>query len=186
MKDSKYYKKKILKEKNNNYSWLTRLLLSIILILGSLIATNLSMKVKNYYIGDILNKNINFNSINKLYKKFISQSKEEEVVANVINDVNDYEKVNNSFKFKVGVEYPISLLRSGIIVYIGDKDDLGKTVIVQGNDGIDIWYSNIDVTEYSLYDYVKEGSILGVNKDDYYMITIMKDGKSLEYSEYMA
>ena len=69
---------------------------------------------------------------------------------------------------------------------MGDKDDLGNTIIIQGNDGIDIWYSNITVSDYSLYDYVSTGDILGVNNEDYYKLTIMKDGKYLEYDEYFS
>ena len=74
---------------------------------------------------------------------------------------------------------------SGIIVYIGDKDDLGNTVIVQGNDGIDIWYSGISLKEYGLYDYVSKGDILGLSSDVYVTISIYEDGELLKYEEYI-
>ncbi len=191
MKNSNYYRRKKKRQKVSqvkNYSWLTRLLLSIILILISLIITNFSPSLKQKYVTDLLNKNMSFTTLNKLYKKFIGNNKEpkEDLVANIDIKQPTYEKVDNSFKFTVGNEYPVPLLQSGIIVYLGDKDNLGNTAIIQGNDGIDIWYSNIDVTEYSLYDYVTKGSIIGVNRNDYYMLTIMKDDQSLDYEDYLA
>lgn len=191
MKNSNYYRRKKKRQKVSKvkkYSWLTRLLLSIILILISLIITNFSPSLKQKYVTDLLNKNMSFTTLNKLYKKFIGNNKEskEDLVANIDIKQPTYEKVDNSFKFTVGNEYPVPLLQSGIIVYLGDKDNLGNTAIIQGNDGIDIWYSNIDVTEYSLYDYVTKGSIIGVNRNDYYMLTIMKDDQSLDYEDYLA
>lgn len=191
MKNSNYYRRKKKRQKVSqvkNYSWFTRLLLSIILILISLIITNFSPSLKQKYVTDLLNKNMSFTTLNKLYKKFIGNNKEpkEDLVANIDIKQPTYEKVDNSFKFTVGNEYPVPLLQSGIIVYLGDKDNLGNTAIIQGNDGIDIWYSNIDVTEYSLYDYVTKGSIIGVNRNDYYMLTIMKDDQSLDYEDYLA
>lgn len=189
MKDSKYYKKKFKKKLINEdkvSKLLSQFLLAVIFVLGSLIVTNFSNNIRRIYADDILNRNMSFSSVNNFYNKYIGGKKNEEDVVVANYDINDknYEKVNDSYKFKVGSEYPVTILSPGIIVYIGDKDELGSTVIVQGNDGIDIWYSNVYVTDYSIYDYVSKDTIIGVNNDDYYMITIMKDGQPLAYEEY--
>lgn len=80
----------------------------------------------------------------------------------------------------------ISVITSGIVVFIGEKDDLGNTVIIQGNDGVDIWYSNITDTDISVYDYIEAGSILGSSNSEDIYLTINKDGEFINYEEYKA
>ena len=71
----------------------------------------------------------------------------------------------------------ISVIASGIVVFIGEKEDLGNTIIIQGNDGVDIWYSNITENDIKVYDYVEAGSILGSSNSENIYITITKDGE---------
>ena len=72
-------------------------------------------------------------------------------------------------------------LNSGIVVYIGQKEKLGNTVIIQGTDGIDYWYSNIDNLSVNLYDYVEKDIVLGTSINEYIYLTILKDGEYLNY-----
>ena len=183
----KYRKRK--KEPRNKL-WITKLLFSIIFILVSLIYIEVSTDNKNLYQDKILNNNIKFSTFNKIYNKFFNHHFEEESPKEILtfNDRIEYkskEKYNNSFKLEVDKEYMIPVITSGIIVYIGDKDDLGNTIIVQGNDGVDVWYSNILSTNYSLYDYVSKGDTIGVTNDEYLYLTFDKDGKYLTYEEYV-
>lgn len=193
MKDSKYYKKMCAKNRfkfNINSGLLTKLLISIIIILSSLILTNLSSNVRSFYQKNIFQNNISFMNISKFYDKYIGnfnnkkKTSDEILVSN--NDVNKAEmkEINGSYYLEVGLDYPVNFLASGIIVYTGDKDDFKNTVIVQGIDGVDIWYSNVIMNEYSLYDYVSKGKVLGSVNDSQLIITIMKDGKKVPYEEY--
>ncbi len=192
MKDSKYYKKMCLKKKDKKISsnmWISKLLISIIVILSSLIITNLNNDLKDIFKRNVLENNISFSNLNKLYQKyiggFIKDDNNEVLVANddKLNE-NTIKEENGSYVIEVDKDYPINFMASGIIVYIGDKDELGNTVIVQGNDGVDLWYSNIFISDYSLYDYVKKGEILGTTNSEYLRLTIMKDGTKLSYDEY--
>jgi len=196
MKDSKYYKKKLQQNKKNkigNTSWLSKVLISIIIILLSLILTNFNKDIKEFYTKNILEYNLSFNQINKIYEKYIGNINKEKVktsdtnyVSNEITDIKLLPKTeeDGSYKIDVGLDFPVTFQESGIIVFIGDKESLKNTVIVQGNDGVDIWYSNIIHNDYSLYDYVKKGDILGTTNTDNLILTITKDGKKLTYDEY--
>ena len=134
---------------------------------------------------DVLEENINFGYFNKLYKRFVSSDDEEsKLVSNVVVDKTLMEEDNGRYKFNYGVDYPVEVLTPGIIVYYGDKDSLGDTVIVQGNDGVDVWYSGVVMNEYSLYDYVSKGDILGSSTDLYVTVSILEDGELLKYEEY--
>lgn len=203
MKESKYYKKLKLKQKDQkhfkiNTAFVNKFLISIIIVLSSLILTNFNSKIKSFYQDYLLEHNLPFYNINEIYQKYIghldkdndnktdNQDKETIDVANT-NDLSNYpqEQQQNQTAINVGLDYPVTLLNSGIIVYIGNKDDLKNTIIVQGNDGVDIWYSNVSNTDYSLYDYVKKGQILGATSSENLLITIVKDGNYLKFNEYI-
>lgn len=176
---------------SSSHLWMTKLLLSIIIVLLCLIASNLNQTFKEKFKNHVLERNIQFSSIHKFYDKYIGLlDREEETVpvSSTFTSVDQLARVENQgvYTFSVEKEYPVSFLESGIIVFIGDKDDLNDTVIVQGNDGVDLWYSNVLVSEYSLYDYVRKGDILGTSIDDTFLLTIWKDGKTLKYEDYFA
>ena len=193
MKDSKYYRKKMQEKNKNKFAeckWLTKLLLSIIIVLICLIVTNFSVEIKNSFKNYVLEQNLNFGSINKLYDKYVDGGIENS--GETIEVVNESDNTFSNIKSNGDGTYSLSIerengvlaLNAGLIVFIGDKDNLSNTVIIQGNDGIDIWYSNVSVTEYSLYDYVSKGDILGLSLNDNIILTIMKDGNKLTYEEY--
>ena len=176
MKDSKYYKKKIANKVVTNHGWLTKLLLSIIIFLVSLIVYK--------FANDVLEKNINFGFFNKYYKKFMSNNGDEtEEVSNTL-EVIDKEEIDGRYKISCEVDSPVSSMVPGLIVFYGEEEGLSNTVIIQGNDGVDIWYSGISLHGYSIYDYVREGDILGSSNDEYIMLSIIKDGEKLKYEEY--
>ncbi len=76
-------------------------------------------------------------------------------------------------------------LNSGIVVFIGEKEDYGNTIIVQQMNGIDAWYGNIDTTSIKLYDYVEKGIMLGETKDTTLYLAFQKDGNFHQYKEYL-
>ena len=99
----------------------------------------------------------------------------------------DYEKVEKYYdgaKLTVGSNYSVKIRESGIVVFIGEKENYGNVVIVQQIDGIDMWYGNISDTSYSMYDYVKKGDILGVS-NDYLYVVYKQNGKVLDYEKYL-
>ena len=84
----------------------------------------------------------------------------------------------------VSNNYTVPVIESGIVVFIGDKEDYGKVIIIQQINGIDLLYGNIDNTSYKLYDYVKKGDILGISNNYLYLV-YKKDGKVLDYEKYL-
>lgn len=195
MQESKYYKRKC--KKVVNKVWLTKLLIGIIFVLISLIYVNFSDKNLDNYKKVILEDNISFASINNLYQKYIGKTTtkaKDKATDDSAKDMLTFnegiiyesiEQYNNSYKMKVGKEYLVNFLKPGIIVFVGEKDGLGNTVIVQGNDGVDIWYSNVNMTTYGMYDYVSKGETLGTSNDEYIYLTFVNDGNYLKYEEYI-
>ena len=72
-----------------------------------------------------------------------------------------------------------------MVVYIGEKENYGTVIIIEGIDGIEIWYGNIESTTVKLYDYVEAGTYLGATSNNYLYLVYSKDGKFLNYKEYL-
>jgi len=167
-----------------------RVLITIIFVLGSIIYTNLSSKNKELYEKYVLLDTLSFTKINNLYKSIFGNvdiiKKNDEKTKVVFNNINytNIEDYKNGVKLNVARSEIVNAISSGIVVFIGDKDDLGSTVIVQGNDGVDIWYSGVTDTNIGVYDYVEVGNILGNASSDYIILTLMKNGAYISYEEY--
>ena len=80
----------------------------------------------------------------------------------------------------------VNNISSGIVVYSGTKDDYGNTVIVQGVDGVDIWYGNLENIAVNLYDYIEAETIIGETKDEYLYLVIKKDNEFIKYEDYQS
>ena len=81
--------------------------------------------------------------------------------------------------------YIVPSISDGIIIFIGEKDGYGKTIIVEDDTGLDIWYSNINVLNISLYEYVKKGDYLGEAIDNSLIMSFQKKGIIEDYNKYI-
>lgn len=170
---------------------ISRILITIILVLGSIIYTNISNDNKKLYKKYVLENSLSFTKINNLYNDlfgeidFLKKNKSDSTP--VFNNISytSIENYKNGVKLNVNTNETISVITSGIVVFIGEKEELGNTIIIQGNDGVDIWYSNITDTNIKVYDYIEKGSILGTSNSNELYLTILKEGKYLNYEEYI-
>lgn len=185
MKDSKYYKKMVGRNKTYNSLWLSKLLISIIIVLVCLILCNFSSGFRNDFKEEVLEDNMKFSDFSMIYNKFIGGVNAGDILVNgVVSDI-DYLEDDGRYKFNYGIDSMVEVLMPGIIVFDGEKEGLGNTIIIQGNDGVDIWYSGVTMKEYSLYDYISKGDILGISNDVYVTVSIYNDGELLDYEEYI-
>ena len=170
--------------------FVTRSLVCVILFLLISIVCNFSDKNLLWFKNNIYDNNINFTFFNKIYKKYINKYLpfdlyDEKIVMSDKFVYSDKEKYLNGVKLNVGKNYNMKSLCGGIVVYIGDKEGLGNTVIIQGIDGVDYWYSNLDNLSIKLYDYIEKDVLIGNTKDEYVYLNFLKDGKYLDYEKYI-
>ena len=171
---------------------LSKFLLSIIFLMLSVILIKSNNNIRKFYQEDILTKQINFTKFNNLYTKYFGNilpdytvpSVPTQMASNTEFDYNNGTPYLNGTKLETTENYPVPIITSGIIVFLGEKDSLGPTCIVQGIDGIDIWYSHIDTSSLNLYDYVTEGKILAPTESNYFYLTIDSNGNYLTYDTY--
>lgn len=169
---------------------ITRILLCTIIFLTISIICNFSNKNLLWFKNNIYNNKINFAYFNKIYNKYINKYLpfdiyKEQVVMKEGLVYKEKEKYLNGVSLNVGNNYNMYTLSGGIVVYIGEKEKLGNTIIIQGTDGIDYWYSNIENLSVNLYDYVEKNILLGTSINEYIYLTFMSDGKYLDYEKYI-
>lgn len=168
----------------------SKLLLSIIFLLVSIILINKNNNVKEFYQKNIYTNSWSFTKFNSLYNKYFgSLVKDYQVpdTSNVFNETLSYSHIEdylNGSILSVSNNYLVPVIESGIIVYLGDKDALKNTCIVQGVDGVDIWYSNIDISKLTLMDYVNKGEFLSTTLSDKLYLTLERGNEHIKYEDY--
>lgn len=168
---------------------ITRVLLSIIIIISICIYMKIDDKnvllVEKYLFED----NLEFTKINNWYQEnigtIIPSVKENSNLVFSSNDIfnKNYEVYENGVKFSAQKNQPVSILNGGIVVFIGEKDNYGNTVIIQGNDGIDYWYGGISNLSVNLYDYIEKDTLIGETINDYLYLVLQKNGEFISYEE---
>lgn len=168
----------------------SKLLLSIIFLLVSIILINKNNNVKEFYQKNIYTNSWSFTKFNSLYNKYFgSLVKDYQVpdTSSVFNEALSYSHIEdylNGSILSVSNNYMVPVIESGIIVYLGDKDALKNTCIVQGVDGVDIWYSNIDISKLTLMDYVNKGEFLSTTLSDKLYLTLERGNEYIKYEDY--
>ena len=159
-------------------------------ILGILSKSN--KQYKNIIIHNIYEKNLTFPKIKSIYQKYLGgiEPLEKAVKKNQPVFHEELEYIDNSLyhdgvQLKVTKNYLVPIQNEGMVIYIGEKEYYDNTIIIEGVDGIDIWYGNLENTSVKLYDYVEKGKYLGTTKNDILYLAYQKDGKFINPKEYL-
>ena len=183
--------KKTNKNRSSLYGFISKLLITIILTLITLILLKSNNKLKTFFYNKVYDNNISFATINKWYENHFGSSipfkelveKDTKAVFNNKLEYSKKEKYLDGVKLSVDKNYLVPILESGMVVYIGKKEGYGNTVIVQQVNGVDVWYGNINNPNVKLYDYVEKGKLLGDLKNNNLYLVFKKDGKVLSYEK---
>ena len=186
----KTIKKKLVLKKEIKV-FLNKLLISIIIFLTALISVKKTPTLKPVLKDKIYEDSFKFITIKNFYEKYFGDflsNKVSKETTSVFNEKLSFQKIN---RYKDGVElivntnYLVPVIESGIVVYIGEKEDYGYTVIVEQVNGIDVFYSNINPIDIKIYDYVEKGSLLGETKNNNLYLVFQKNGAYLDYKKYI-
>lgn len=190
MVESKFYKNsnsssdKNFKIKFSNI--ITKILLTIIVTLILLIGFKVNTDFKVIFNKYVYNTSFPFTDFKDLYDKYFL-GKEDKDTSEVFYEKLTYTKANlyeDGVKLTVSKNYLVPALDSGIVVFIGDKDKYGKTVIVQQMNGVDVFYGNIN-SNVNMYDYIEKGTLIGESIDTSIYLAFQKEGKFVDYKEYI-
>ena len=181
--------------KNNKSSFfnLTKFLILVCLTLVVLIGLKKNLKFKTLFYEKVYDDHFTFAKVNKAYKDIFGspipfEDFFKENVTPVFNEKLQYSvasKYYDGVNLEVSENLLVPVIESGMVVFIGEKENYGNTVIIEQIDGTDVWYGNVINLNLKLYDYVEKGTILG-NADGKNLYLVFKeDGKTVEYTKYV-
>ena len=179
------------KKKNFLMSFFNKILVCIILVIICLIMMKTNSNFKEFVSEKIFKDNISFAYLNNLYNKYFGsilpsyKNSDTEVVFNEKLEYFEYNKYLDGYKLSVTTSYLVPIIESGIVVYIGNIDNYGEGVIIEGIDGVDIWYSNLENISVKLYDYVNSGDYLGEVKGEDLYLVFEKNQEYLKFEDYI-
>lgn len=186
---------KMLKNKSVTSMFLKRFFIKcaicIVIALSFLIFIKYDSNNKKIIYNFLYKKNITMASINKIYTKYFGNVIPLNKVSNTTEVFNekimykDISKYKNGYKLVTDENYLIPIIESGVVVFIGEKEDYGNTVIIEQVDGVRTWYGNIDKVNVNIYDYVTKNEYLAITNKDYFYLVFEKDNKFIDYKNYL-
>jgi len=189
LKNNKENKK--IEKKNFLISFFNKILICFILVITCLIFMKSNSSFKDFIEEEVYHNNLSFAYINNLYTKYFGEilpSINTNITTPVFNEKLEYKSYNtyyDGYKLEVSERYLVPIIESGIVVFMGDIENYGYTVIIEGIDGVDIWYGNIKNESVKLYDYVEKGTYLGeVTSNNLYLV-FERNQEYLKFDEYL-
>ena len=176
------------KTKKNYFNIINKFLFFVLITIVTLILLKSNPSLKEKFYKYVYSDHISFAYLNNLYKKYFGEiipSKKEET-KQVFDEKINYSKSSkykDGVKLEVGPNYLVPSLESGMVIYIGNKDDYGSTVVIEQTDGVEVWYSNV-TTNLKMYDYIEKGTNIGEANNTLYLV-FKKDGDILNYEDYI-
>ena len=173
--------------------YFSRFLVLVVITLGCMVALKSNADLRDAVYKKVFQNNLSFAKINEVYKKYFGSSlpladnvtDNAELVSATKLEYSDASKYKDGVKLTVKDGYLVPAMDSGLIIFAGEKEDYGNTVIVQRPDNVEVWYCNLKTPSVSLYDYVKKGGVIGeANGEAIYMV-FTKEGKTLDYKKYI-
>lgn len=168
-------------------------LFTILLTLTTLIILKAKPNFKTNFYKKVYETNFSFSMINNLYQKYFgSPFPFKDLIDNniepVFNENLEYSEknlYNEGVKLIVDTNYLVPSLESGLVVFVGEKENYGNVVIVQQVNGVDLWYGNINNVNVNLYDYIEKGTLIGDVNDNYLYLVYKKEGEVVDYNLYI-
>lgn len=189
--NNRYIKKRYVLKRNSKI-FLSKMLITIILFLGALICIKKDISMKELIKENVYEKSIKFTNSQQIYDKYfgkyLSVERNKDETKSVNNEklyFTKEEKYLNGVKLTVNSNYLVPALENGVIIFIGEKENLGNTMIIEQIDGIETIYSNINLSNYKLYDYIEKGDYIGEALNKKLILQFQKNGEFLDYKEFI-
>jgi len=172
------------------FSILNKILICAVLFLLALIASK-NKTYKDYIYKYVYSYNLSFAEIEQLYQKYFgsmiptkSKKNPTEMVSAEKFSYDSLEEIENGVTVKVGKQASIPALESGLVIFKGEKEGYGTTIVLEQIDGTEAWYVGVD-SDLELYDYIEKSSILGMSIEEKISLYFKKKGESVDYKNYL-
>ena len=160
-------------------SFLYRTLLTIVITLFLLIVIKQNTEFKEVFYHKVYEEHFPFIEVNKWYQNLFGTTfpfqkyLDTKTVFKENLSYSNKEEYLDGVKLTVSDTYPVPVIASGLVVFVGEKEGYGNVVIVEQLDGVDCWY------------YVESGSLLGVVDNELYLV-YKEEGNAISYEKYLS
>lgn len=200
MEEYKLLNKKKRREKKDSsfkkifFSMINRVLLCVLLFLVALILTKNKVYKEQIY-KYVYSYQFPFMELEQIYEKYfgkllpdVNHEKKggETMVSSSVMTYEELEEIPDGVRLKVGKGNVVSAVESGLVLFVGEKDGYGTTLVLEQVDGNEAWYVGVDVHDIELYDYIEKESIVGSSKDEYISMYFKRKGESIDYKNYLS
>ncbi|MDE5587025.1 MAG: M23 family metallopeptidase [Bacilli bacterium] len=143
----------------------------------------------------VFGKNFSFAPFQEWYQKYFGNLFPEEISKKLPKEqmvfqesfvYQDKKEIENGVRVSVGKGYLMPALESGLVVFMGNREGYGDTLIIQQMNGVDVWYIGLTPTDLKLYDYIEKGSLLGETKEKEIDLYFQKEGEFVSYKDYIS
>ena len=163
----------------------------IFLILGIFCKKNVTYQ--HFIQEKIYQDNLSFSSFRTFYNRYLGgifpvmNVENSEETAMVFDEKITYQSIEeylDGARLVVSENYLIPNLKTGIVVYTGNKENYGNVVMIESDDGIRIWYGNVCNSLVKLYDQVQSGDYLGEACGTEIYLVYTNGNEVLDYKNY--
>ena len=113
---------------------------------------------------------------------------QQQIITDVVADNPEIEQLMDVYldgvNLTVDSNYLVPSINNGLVVFVGVKENYGNVIIVQSEDGVNVWYGNLNNINVPIYKYVKKGELIGECNQSLYLV-FKKDGNVLDYKKYI-
>ena len=165
-------------------------IIGIFILFGTLIIRK-SSSVKNIVFNKVYNSYLSLAVIKNTYNKYLGNVLpfrdviNEKSVSSEKIKYKDISTYNKGIKLSLEDNYSIPVIKDGIVIYIGHKDDFNQTVIIEDENGIDMYYGNLSKVNVKIYDYVSKNDLLGSADNNELYMMFQKGEEYLDYKEFL-
>ncbi|WP_202171324.1 M23 family metallopeptidase [Bacillus sp. USDA818B3_A] len=75
--------------------------------------------------------------------------------------LENFEKNGQGIMIETGKGAAVQAINDGLVTFVGVKEGIGKTIIIQHADQSETWYGNLDEVKVKLYEYIDKRAVVG-------------------------
>ncbi|MCH6266705.1 M23 family metallopeptidase [Neobacillus citreus] len=79
--------------------------------------------------------------------------------------LENFEKNGQGIMIETGKGAAVQAISDGFVMDAGEKEGIGKTVVIQHSDGTETWYGNLKDIKVKLYEYIDKRAVVGTVSD---------------------
>lgn len=165
-----------------------RIFLSTFILLCLVIANKISISTKGIKLSEYtIEKNWNFLKMvtvfNGMFGEFIVINDDQTVDSNTLYDQITY---HHNVNYITNYDFSGAMATSsGVVSKIVKNKDKTYTITIQGIDDYVYIYDGLESIDFSIYNYVEKGTVIGLAKKENnqytFKLTIKKDGKYYDF-----